>query len=369
MPSFADRLRDWRSGLVARPGFQALAARLPFINRIAAGRTRALFDLTSGFIYSQVLFSCVELDLFSKLKADPATTAEIAAMCRLNRRAANLLTTAAAELKLIRKARDGRWRLDDFGAVVAGNPGIASMIRHHAMLYRDLADPLTLLRGNAGRTETADFWAYAGGRAGEVSDAGAGVYSDLMGLSQDLVAQEVLSAYPAGRHNVVLDVGGGDGTFLRTLGEKSRKPELWLFDLPAVAPLAETRFAEAGLADRASIHSGDFFSDPLPFGADLVTLIRIVCDHDDDAVVTLLRNLHRSMHRDANLLIAEPMAGPEGGAGPAAAYFSFYFLAMKSGRCRSPAELTELLEKAGFSGVEWRKTRRPIFASVIVAHP
>ena len=42
----------------------------------------------------------------------------------------------------------GRW-----GRRWSDNPGVAAMIEHHALLYADLADPVALLRGEAGETE------------------------------------------------------------------------------------------------------------------------------------------------------------------------------------------------------------------------
>ncbi len=367
--SFRDRLHRWRTKLIANPKVRRRLERLPFLNRIANRKSRELFDLTTGFVHAQVVFACVQIDLFRSLAQGPRTTAEIAAGAGLNDRAADLLLTAAAELDLIRQGRAGAWLLADFGAVIAADRGIADMIEHHAMLYRDLADPLALLRGETEVTETAAFWSYAGSSGDDVTEGEADSYSRLMAHSLNFVIEQVFDAYPVTRHNIVLDIGGGSGAFLEAVGRHNPQAQLWLYDLPAVAPQARDRFARAGMADQVEIHGGDFFTDPLPAGADLVTLIRIVCDHDDDRVLALLKNVRAALSGESRLLIAEAMSGPEGGAGRAAAYFSFYFLAMKSGRCRSPAQLSDLLRQAGFSTIEKHKTRQPIFASVIVAHP
>ena len=39
-------------------------------------------------------------------------------------------------------------------------------------------------------------------------------YSTLMATSQPLVSADVLAAYKLERHRCLLDLGGGDGTFL-----------------------------------------------------------------------------------------------------------------------------------------------------------
>ncbi|MFX8593500.1 hypothetical protein ABTM36_20380, partial [Acinetobacter baumannii] len=47
------------------------------------------------------------------------------------------------------------------GAALLGNPGLLQMIEHHALLYRDLIDPVSLLQGPGEGTQLGGFWAYA----------------------------------------------------------------------------------------------------------------------------------------------------------------------------------------------------------------
>ena len=79
-----------------------------------------------------------------------------------------------------------------------------------------------------------------------------------------MVAEEVLATYRFDRHARVLDVGGGNGAFLRAVAAEAPRLDLMLFDLPAVAEEARARFAAAGLGARASVHGGDFTQDALP---------------------------------------------------------------------------------------------------------
>ncbi|MFO1123995.1 MAG: methyltransferase [Methylocystis sp.] len=63
------------------------------------------------------------------------------------------------------------------------------------------------------------------------------------------------------------------------------------------------RLEEASLRARTDTHGGDFLNDPLPEGADVATLIRIVHDHDSVGAKRLLRNVRQA--RGATLLIIE----------------------------------------------------------------
>jgi demethylspheroidene O-methyltransferase len=360
----------WRDRLLSSARFQRLAVVFPLTRPIARRRARALFDLCAGFVYSQVLFACVRLRLFDILADGPQTAAVLAARLDLPEAGALRLLEAAASLRLASRRRDGRFGLGDLGAAMLGNPGIGAMVEHHAMLYADLRDPVALLRGEAAETALGAYWPYARAESPAAVDAAqAGPYTALMAASQALVADEVLDAYRIGRHRCVLDIGGGDGSFLCAAAHRAPRLRLLLFDLPPVAALAQGRFAAAGLGDRAQATGGSFLTDPLPQGADVATLVRVLHDHDDAAVLVILRAARRALPADGVLLIAEPMAGTSGAEPMGAAYFGFYLLAMGSGRPRTPEALSSLLTQAGFDRIRLLPTRRPLLARVMTASP
>ncbi|MFU8765893.1 MAG: hypothetical protein ACNA7T_15290, partial [Haliea sp.] len=58
--SWRERWLRCRDRLLTNPRFHHWAVRLPLTRPIARRRSRELFDLTAGFVYSQVLFACVQ---------------------------------------------------------------------------------------------------------------------------------------------------------------------------------------------------------------------------------------------------------------------------------------------------------------------
>jgi demethylspheroidene O-methyltransferase len=192
-------------------------------------------------------------------------------------------------------------------------------------------------------------------------------YTALMSASQPLVADDILDAYPLAGHQCLLDVGGGDGTFVQAVARRAPHLRLMLFDLPTVADQACRRLEAAGVAQRVAVHGGSFLRDPLPLGADVVTLVRVVHDHDDGAALALLRSVRQALPSGGTLLLAEPMAGTPGAEAMGDAYFGFYLLAMGRGRPRSAAELTRMLGAAGFDDVRRVPTRMPLQTQLLVA--
>jgi demethylspheroidene O-methyltransferase len=363
-----DRWLAWRDRLIASPRFQRWAVSFPLTRPIADARARDLFDLVAGFVYAQVLAACVELKVFHQLKAGPLSIEVLAPRLGLSTDGARLLLDAAVTLDLVSRRSGGRYGLGSLGAAFLGNPGLADMVRHHALFYADMADPLALLADTRPPGKLQQFWAYARDAEPAALQSGdIGGYTRLMAASQGFVADDILDAFSFKGFNRLMDLGGGDGSFLTSVAKRWPELKLLLVDLPAVAERAEARFANAGLEARARAVGADFLRDRLPCEADVISLVRVVHDHDDESVKGLLRAAYEALPVGGTLLLAEPMAAAPGAERVGAAYFNFYLRAMGSGRARSDAELQSMLKTAGFGDIRAVRTRRPLLTGLIVA--
>ncbi|MFZ3581193.1 methyltransferase [Loktanella sp. DJP18] len=357
-------LRQRLIRLVADPAFQARAARVPLLRRLVRREGEAMFDLVAGFCHSQILLALVRLDIPAQLLDAPADTATLATRSHVPQDRMIVLLNGAASLGLLRQSRD-LWSLTTRGAALAGVPGLQGMIAHHDVLYRDLTDPVAFFRGGV-ETELAAFWPYVFGAGGATDARVTATYSALMADSQRLVAADTIAAVNWQHSRRVLDVGGGTGAFLTALGQSQPHLHLDLFDLPAVAPDAASRFDHAGLTSRTTIHAGSFRDDLLPCGADTITLVRVLYDHADSTVLTLLRAVHAALPPGGRLIVSEPMTG-----GPALnragdAYFALYCMAMRTGRARSATQIEALLRQAGFTDpLRHAPVARPFITSVL----
>ncbi|HTO78902.1 MAG TPA: methyltransferase [Methylocystis sp.] len=361
-----DRLRDWRDQKLADPRFRAKLLANPLTRFYARRRAKAMLDLCAGFAYSQTLLACVELKLFQHLRGGPQSVETLAPKLGLEPKAARRLLEAAASLNLAARRCDGRYGLGDLGAALIGTPEALALIEHQPIFYADLADPVALLKGEK-KTQLSRYWPYSAAQTPQELNAEAvAPYSELMAASNGLWSETALAAYDIGQHRRLLDVGGGEGVFLTAAAARAPALELMLFDLPAVAERARTRLAAAGLAGRTQIFSGDFLKDPLPTGADAISLVRIVHDQDDASASELLRNVRRALPENGTLLIVEAISDAKG-AEALCAYYTFYTLAMGRGEPRRLKEIAALLDKAGFASVRLVETPLPTATSLIVA--
>jgi len=375
-PGPASRMDRWRIGYIARrnaifgsASFQHWCARLPFIRRIAKTRATQMMDHLVGFTYSQVLKAVIEVGLLDLLAKGPVSASYIADKTDLSHDAALCLLRGARALDLAEEAISDGWMLGEQGAVLVADEGTQAMILHHRLLYRDLLDPVEILRKDRREpTELSRFWSYAGALHGAAERGEeTAEYSRLMATSQRYVADQVLAAFRFSRANSLLDVGGGHGAFLRRVGEVYPQLRLGLFDLPEVAEAARVPLSEIVGAKRLTCHPGNFFEDAVPQGYDIISLVRILHDHDDEPAAALLHNIRESLTPGKRLLIAEPMARIPGAEPMGEAFFGFYLWTMGSGRARSPAELIAMCRTAGFSSARLIAGPQPVIASMIIA--
>jgi demethylspheroidene O-methyltransferase len=316
--------------------------------------------LTAGFVYTQTLTAVVQSNLLAVLQGRIESTKSVAAMCGLTAPAAHTLLTAAQALKLTEEVSRGYWMVGELGASVLGNPGVADMVKHHAVLYRDLADPLALLK-HRDNTGLRDYWSYVPG--GNYPDEGHREYSQLMSSSLALISDHILDSVSLQDYHSLIDVAGGTGHFARMVTKRHPHINASVLDLPEVVSEARNQSPNSDIRFVAT----DMFRSPLPQDVELFSLIRVLHDHDDGPVASLLNRLCGALKPGGHLLIAEPMAGTSGAEPIGDTYFSFYLWAMGSGRPRTAEELTAMCLAAGFSAVREFKTPIPALTRVLIA--
>ena len=357
-----------RNRLLASARFRRWVQKIPVIQRVANSRATSLFRVASGFIHSQVLLTCVRMGLFDRLAAGPLPVASVAADAGWPEDRTRHLLHAAAALELLELRPGDTVGLGKLGATMVGNEAIGALVEHHALVYEDLEDPVSLFAGSAGATRMSALWPYAGAeRPASLAADDVRRYTELMAASQTMVAEQVVDAFPFRRHSTLLDIGGGAGAFAMAVARRWPHIGVTVADLPAVAGLAADAVAAAGLSERVTVVGADAVAGELPTGFDVVSLVRILHDHDDDRALAMLEAARRALAPGGTLLIAEPLAGPDPAGALIDAYFQVYLLAMGSGRPRTVGEISALATSAGFGPVRRHRVSVSLVTSVLSA--
>jgi hypothetical protein len=264
-----------------------------------------IMQVGMGFFASKTVLSAVELELFTKLGSDGMSGPQIADALGLHARAIPDFPDALVALGLLDRDGGGdeaRYRntpstavfLDKTSPAYVG--GILEMA--NARLYPFWGDLTEALQTGAPQNEIKQT-----GKAMFEE-----LYSDPDRLEQFMNAMAGISLGPFqalaekfdfSKYETLCDVGGATGQLSIVVANRHLHMHCSSYDLPVVEPIAKRTIERAGLSDRVSTASGDFFAEPLP-KADVITMGLILHDW----------NLERKMH----LVEAAYDALPEGGA-------------------------------------------------------
>lgn len=150
----------------------------------------------------------------------------------------------------------------------------------------------------------------------------------------------ISSTFDFSRYAKVIDIGGGNGAFMKAITTHHPKVSGAVFD--------QSHVVTKNKADRINYISGSFFN-MVPEGYDLYILKNILHDWNDRDAIRILKNIHRSMHKDSKLLIVETIV-PDGNSYHMSKMLDLEMLAItKGGIERSYGQFTELAHHAGFS--------------------
>ncbi|PYJ06948.1 MAG: methyltransferase [Verrucomicrobia bacterium] len=258
-----------------------------------------------GFWSSKVLLTAVEFGVFTRLRDRRMTGTELGAELGLHPRGIKDFFDALVAMKFLDRDGDGpaaRYFNTPAGAIYLDEHspryvgGILVML--NARLFKYWHDLPEALRTGQPQNEVKH------GQKGIFEE----LYAELPKLEQFLGAMTGLSRinfeafaekFNFAPFKMLCDVGGASGLLCIEVARRHGHLKCISFDLPPVEPIARKSIAAAGLKDRISTATGDFFKDPLP-KADLITMGMILHDW----------NLEKKMH----LIRAAYDALPPGGA-------------------------------------------------------
>jgi hypothetical protein len=194
---------------------------------------------------------------------------------------------------------------------------------------------------------------------------GAPGYAELFGLPfwEDLAAHPDLQASfdalmgPAGHGTpdadipltggwdsvrTVVDVGGGTGAMLAEILRAHPRVRGTLVDFPGTVARSGEVFQTAGVADRATT-AGQSFFDPLPAGADLYLLRKVLNDWPDQETVAILRRCAEAARPSGRVLVLGGVAAEQAPRGLTIE------MVLVGGRTNTLPEFRELARAAGLA--------------------
>jgi SAM-dependent methyltransferase len=304
------------------------------------------------------LFVAGELGIFEKLADGPATLEELAAMLGTPRRTTRIIADAVTALGLLERHGD-KYRNSEMAQAYLSGRGLADM-RSFIRFWNRLSYKRWLTLEDSVRKGQ--------GVHGEFNFTAEEqkIFSEGVESFSAEHASALAAAYDFSRHQRVLDLGGGTGSFLKTLLQRHPELECTLYELPAAAQVACQRLAVDPLGRQIKIVEGDFLRDPLPKGHDVVLLAHVVHVLVPERNLELLRRARQAVVQGARLLIVDFWTNPTHTEPLTAALMAGEFLVVGgNGDVYSVDEGRSWLEQSGWRYVEHKPLNGP--ATLLVA--
>lgn len=307
----------------------------------------AMLELIMGSMVTQALYVAAKLGIADVLKDGPLPPKDIAERVGADPDAVNRLLRALASQGLFRG--DGqRYELTSLGdvlrtdsevsmramALMIGSPEHWEHWGHLLDSVRDGQEVVSKLRG-------MDLWEYL-----QHNKAFGTVFNEAMTSVSAFAKAPVLAVYDFSPFSKIVDVGGGHGSLLASILQRTPNAEGVLFDLPSVTAGAQQTLTAYGVRERCAVESGSFF-ETIPAGGDAYILKNIIHDWAEDKAQTILRNVRAAIEPAGRLLLIEFVV-PDGNDAHPAKIVDLEMLLQVGGRERTEHEYRQFLARAGF---------------------
>lgn len=306
------------------------------MSEAARATLRAMID---GYRAAQIVGVTAELGLPDLINSGVQTYQQLAERTGANPGAMRRLLRALCALGVLDALPPDAVALNEMSRCLLADD--ARSLNPWARLVLDQCYPSwgalkeALMSGATGfeKAHGLDAWSHRGRNARSRR-----LFSAAMASSAAELSDAVASGYDFSAVPTLVDIGGGDGTLVRTLLRRYTNMSAIVLDAEAPANVPPA------LAGRMSVVHGDF-RDAVPSGASCYLLSRVLHDWHDATAVHVLRNIARAMAANGIVLIVERLMSD---APPAEVVLSdINMMVMNGGRERAQNEFVALLGEAG----------------------
>ena len=131
-----------------------------------------------------------------------------------------------------------------------------------------------------------------------------------------------------------------------------------VFDLPHVIPMTQRYVEEDGLEGRVETVTGDYNTDELPSGYDLVFLSAILHSNSPEQNISLFKKIYKSLNPGGRIVISDFIMDDDRTSPAFGTFFALNMLVnTTSGDTYTQSEIKDWIEQAGMTFVERKDTR------------
>jgi SAM-dependent methyltransferase len=301
-------------------------------------------EFAASFQKSRILLTGFELDIFSNVYESGASSNLIADNLHLDEHACERLLNALVSLGFLTKQNDLFFNTaESFTFLSKKSPDYLGGLMHTNHLWNTWSNLSQVIRtGNPANRS-------------EINVRGEDWLSPFINAMHDRAkkqAPQQLAGIDLSAIRSVLDVGGGSGAYSMEFVSKKPGIEATVFDLSNVVHLTKKYLDLEGFSARIKTHAGDYTTDDLPKGFDLVFLSAIIHSNSLETNRLLIKKCYKSLNKKGKIIIQDWMMNNDRTQPVQGAIFAINMLVgTEAGDCFTEQEVKEMLKGAGFKNI------------------
>ncbi len=304
-----------------------------------------LQNLVYGFERSRVLFTAVELEIFSILSERPKTSEEVAAVCDADERACNRLLNALCSIGMLEKHDEKFENHRVMGKfLVPDSPEYMGNISHMSHLWESWSHLTeSVKKGTAPELECMNH------RCEKWLES----FVAAMDWRAKERAPDVVNLISIDPFSKILDLGCGSGAY--SIEFVKSKPEILVtaFDYPAVVPFTERYVEESGHKSKIEVVGGNIFEDDLGKGYDLVFMSSLIHSYSIWENMEIARKVYNALKPGGKVVVHDYIIDDSRTSPEHSALFALNMLVnTKAGDTYIFADIWIMLKEAWFKNVE-----------------
>lgn len=305
--------------------------------------TQKINTMATGYKDSAILLNSLRAGIFEALGENWKTTAEVADQCNLEQRATGIIMHAMVGLELLQQDGERFCLVPEARPLLLGDSPetLKSILGHNLFMMRGWAHLDQVL-------QTGQPVRHQEPNAEQMRDFICGMEN----VSR-ISSREVAASVDLKSARKLLDLGGGPATAAITFAHSNPQLECVVFDLEGPVGIGREQIAKAGLSDRITTVAGDFHTDSVGTGFDVVYLANIIHMMDEQRTLALLRKSFGALIPGGRLLLKDFFLEDSRSEPAGCAQFSVNMLVnTQGGKTYTRTEVMNLLKQAGFSDFE-----------------
>jgi SAM-dependent methyltransferase len=301
-------------------------------------------EIASSFQKSRILLSGFELDIFTNIGESGITSNQIANNLHLDKHGCERLLNALVSLGFLKKQNDLFFNTpESFTFLSKKSPGYLGGLMHSNHLWNTWSNLTKVVRTGISANPS------------EINERGEEWLFPFINAMHDRAikqAPQQLANIDLTEIKSILDIGGGSGAYSMEFVSKKPGIEASVFDLPNVIPITKKFIDKEGFGNKISTHTGDYTTDDLPKGFDLVFLSAVIHSNSLEINQNLIVKCFNSLNRKGKIVLQDWIMNNDRTKPTSGALFAINMLVgTEAGDCFTEQEVTEMLKTAGFKNI------------------